>query len=706
MRRQVANLIKIFNQKASARALLFGAFVGVLALLPMKGSPRLLVSADVLKELDLERQAPIGPVYGPEPQTYKVIVDFDTAYSRGAADLRSIKEGRKDLFLEKYRDDIKRYPYRFTKTLAFPIGTYARKNSCVLRLVLDGRISSREVPCKNLQDNDLARFEFPGLIPPGIYSAQLYSSAASSSDGVAPYVRKDAKGDMWIIPHSWPVSTNSAEAFVALAAGQPLHALLYALAICLLGGLFIFGAGSLRSLVLCVAVTAGVVMLATKPMSGHDETAHITMLFMATQGLNELPTNLKNTSMERFFSEVSDYMYDNDFYRMHNVRTIPRGACPHAILNSCGVSDSPAYLYKFYAAVLSIGGFHPSKPAEIEHVGKAANILLTLLIFCLILLLYGNDVTHASLFLLALTGGFLAQFASITNDIPQYLMGFFALGTACYIFLGKSQRKALVGVAVLLVLFAIAFPIDRSSLSLLPLLLALVIFMMIRLSQGRSLIVEERDGHSNATVLLAAGCFTAGAVAAIAGLNLLPGIVRLSPLSSLGEGIAQSTNLRMILNFPLVDLGQAAVLLGGYLQSVFGTFVWGHSFYHGIFYFIFAAACTGLAVWGIRSLKGTVGWKTCAFSGLMLGVLVAALAGIVVSIAAPYIHAHPIARDSFTKARLTAPAIAVFWLVPAIGYLKMGQSQWFRSASFRALVVWQTIFVAYYLPRFYFGDLF
>lgn len=691
------------------RGIFFSVVAIILALYPAKPGPRPLVPNSVLDELKLGPLTPVGPLFNENNFDFNLVVGFDGTDSRGVSNLNSIREVNASKFLLDHRDKIQAQPYRYTTTLAFPIGTYARTNTCDLQLVLNDTKFSNPLNCSSLIDSSLARFEFGEVIPPGVYNAKIKSTALSPENGIAPYIARDSSGIPWIIPSSWTTSVNALQAFFSLMKESAPKACAYLLLIVLAGILFVFGSGSAKEYVAAFALLLASAVLIAKPLSGHDETAHITMLYMATNDLKNPDPASNGQEVSAFYKETADYMYENDFYRLNGVAPIQAGVCPHEFLSSCGVSEGPLRLYRFYATIISFFSQPPKAPLEYVLTGRITNLMVISFLVALIACLYGGTILTTSMIVMMLTGGFLAQAASITNDIPPYLLGFFGLATLVYSSFGREPLRIYTGFCLFALFSALIFFIDPSIVSAIPLSISILLIVLTRALESRPLstIANAPVKYQRQQFRLLAITFSCFIFSFLCGFLLLKAIPWLRTFNSINSLIEAVPRSDIIMNFERLSLAKMLTILVEYFRSVYGSFVWGHSYYNSFVYISLFAIHILLFLAGIRVIslgqhKRSMALLIASLSGILLAIHI----GIVTSIAALYVDSHPVTLGSYAKARLTAPATAVIWILPAVGLTHMLRQQTVRTAALKLVLLWSLILIIYYQPRFYFGDLF
>jgi hypothetical protein len=149
-------------------------------------------------------------------------------------------------------------------------------------------------------------------------------------------------------------------------------------------------------------------------------------------------------------------------------------------------------------------------------------------------------------------------------------------------------------------------------------------------------------------------------------------------------------------------------ILQSYWKSYVGTFVWGHSYWPN-WYYLFAFSAYLAAIYqALANLKSHLS-RLHSYSCIILiaGITSIQLVSVLSIAAVPSFLTDAIARDSFTKVRLTAPLAAGLLMLPM-----MSSKLVFQGSSLAGILIraWLLIFAmasCFWLPtRFFFADIF
>lgn len=145
------------------------------------------------------------------------------------------------------------------------------------------------------------------------------------------------------------------------------------------------------------------------------------------------------------------------------------------------------------------------------------------------------------------------------------------------------------------------------------------------------------------------------------------------------------------------------------MKSIFGTYVWGHSFYANKIYslMILSFFLCALSYPFIRYYETKKqNYKFLLFSYLLLLLTISCQFITVLIPSYLYSEASFIVADSFTKARLTAPGSVQMFLFPCLVFISFYKQKWFQNLFFYIAVTHFLILTCYYYPKFFIADIF
>lgn len=662
---------------------------------PSPAKLRSLAPADASQALSLESLAPQPVVTAATPVEFKVAIGEDLAEGGGKPKpFQAIREIDKQTYLAAAAESgrIARYPYRFSKTLTVMLGTYMRTNECELTLTLDGNIASKPVECKGLQDNGQARFVFDSPLSPGVYSARLTSTAIDGANGVSAYLQRSAtSGELWLLPGSWPESTTAFAVLVTWARSAPVLAVLYLACVAVLLAL-LMRQGSLAGTwiwgVPLLSLLIGACLI-TRPFSGHDETAHIDLFQLAA-------SNSSKDSRAEFFNEVRSEMINQDFFRLHSVAPQAEGTCPHNILGRCGQQELALGYYRQLARAWT--PLHPAAWSVGQYLwaGRATNLLIALATLLFVYVIFGATLSKGVWALATFLGAIFSQVASVTNDMPMYLAGIFALALLGSLALELTRVRRLIGYAVFVGLLFTVRQVDRSWLAG----VAVLLVVPVLLTKPMLLDYKVRQRGLMSLVVFGGVAFVGVLGAFFFGREFVrsSGVIR--------DLLDQARDAKLLSTLVTLSLSQVDNALYQHLVSAFGSFVWGHSYYAGWIYRMFtvfwlAVSAIGIYLIGATAPSNRVGLAKAGTLGIVFGAHLVAVLAIVAS----RMQAPEIVWQSFAKIRLTAPGLGALFAPALIGVIFLQGRQGASRQLFRGVCIWSLVLLVHYLPRFYLADL-
>lgn len=679
------------------------ATVSVLLILPRQTETRPLWPSEMPEALQLGKFKPSDPIFADNSPTFKLAIKPDIAESARTFKWADLLALTKEEAQSRYQERARLYPHRFTDNIALPTGTFARINHCDLVLILDGHLRSRKLPCKGLQDNQNSRFQFDHFIYPGIYEAQIETTATSADNAIVIYLASSPDGTYWALAHSNPpVSTG--RALWDWMKRLPYEGSIYGLMIILLIMLVSTGGRSTWSWAMAVACFYLAVAAITPPLSGHDETAHVDMLHHQISKASGLPSADIKSEKKAFNISVNQFMVEHDFYRLHKVGPNPPEACPHKILGSCGHSAKPLWLYKQYAELLHL---FTSQGGEVQassliYQTRIIHLALTLLTLGLILLLFGRDYLKLGFFLLLTSLPFSTNFNAITNDFPMFLTGLMILIGITHFLTERSAKASLLFLTTVVGLLFFIKNIDRSWLASLPAVICLAALLVGHWWLSDRSSKAPHHTRSKTGLIYFFAMTASSAVVTFWGVLF---IIKNWDRQILQLLASIQPDLRLLQGLKYFEPQTAATGLWDYYRSLVGSFVWGHAYLPTVVYQIFFLAGLYLSYRGAKSICKHRDIKQVRFIAGILGLLFAAQSIIVIAVLYSY-YPFKLPVDSLVKVRLTAPGLAAILVLPSVGWIDIlrtpAQKQWL----YRSALLFGLMFLVFFASKFYLVDLY
>jgi hypothetical protein len=627
------------------------------------------------------------------PANFKMIVGLDFAENTSISNSMELENFAGKMTLQQLQSRAQAYPWRYTKSVAIPIATFNRENGCKLRIVLDDKDSSQPIDCSNIHDNQLTSFHFSGWIKPGLYSARLESTAEPGNE-VAPYFSEDKHQRPWILPFQGQETVNFWEYFIALAYRNPWAAAAHGCTLFFV--LMLIQRKERFPSKIVFASSIFFVSLSTFPFSGFDETAHLSMYREALKA-----RNIPIESDESFNRNVWRAMAESDFFRLHSVEPRISNECPHSIIGGCGISKPPIKLYTFYVRILAFFGTTDFTPLGIIKNAIFINISLIFSLMFIAKFFLNSDEMTAFCLSLSFLGGMIAQLPSLTNDFPMYILGCFGLLSASSI-LQKSTLKGLGSFIMVVLLFMAVKGFDVSSLSFAPFLCILLLLLLVRCKAYLKQDFNPPQASLRFNVFLD---FVGLFLCIIAFAYIIVFLSKISAIVNMLSMFDEHTHL--LSDIQRLDLHKFVAILMSYWKSLIGSYVWGHSYWPDVLYLLSVIAYLVASYSGLLLLKSrTTPWCFYAVI-LLLGAVAAFQLTIVLGIASDASFSdNQIARESFTKVRLSAPIATAALILPTLSGTYIAR----RTGGPNFLRLWMIILIISYAllfpTKFFFADIF
>lgn len=159
-------------------------------------------------------------------------------------------------------------------------------------------------------------------------------------------------------------------------------------------------------------------------------------------------------------------------------------------------------------------------------------------------------------------------------------------------------------------------------------------------------------------------------------------------------------------NFLKFNIATGLTSLVEYFKSFIGTFVWGHSYFPDVYYWVSFFLCLWLIFQGLCLIAQRYSTRSRIII-LTLFSLFLTFQIISVFIAFNTYHSMPaILIASYLKIRLTAPAVAGFVGLLLIGISNVMKRETHSKYFFKLLWIWTLAMLIYFYPDFYWADAF
>lgn len=640
--------------------------------------------------------------YGPhnllENSSFKLVISPDIAVYEKRLNFSEIVEIEKEGFIEDNKKLFEKYPYRYPNSLSIDVGTYQRKNICYVRMILDKRIESDKLSCAELKDNSLAAFTFKHPLSAGIYDVHFKLDNADKSNVIAIYAYTSKKNDeLWLRPYSQYKNIDFLSEYKIFFQQTPSLAIGYLICITAVVIMLLMYKGKRSTIIYMALILYAGNIFITKLYSGHDETAHVHMFHKAFK--------FENSLEKKFFRNAKSSMYKNDFFRLHLVEPQPDGVCPHYILQTCGITNNPMLLYQYYIKLLKhVHEFTGTSPEELLWAGRLISSLWLIIFLVLVRLILGKDIVMAVSLFLIFAGSYQSQFASITNDMPMYILGFWGMATLAHLLANGRSLRGIIAYSILVVGWCIGSFIDRSYIAG---LITVVYYPFVFILIGKL----KKDLRTNIGIKdMYKSVFCGLLYAAL----LLIGVYLTKILFTYSLG-------KDLVNYLLTWIGDAGFLLYPikldfypnlvlgywyYFKSFFGTYVWGHSYYNRYIYCIYIICLFSLIYFGSLFVSKYTDKKRAIILLLTSFLTMVSYFYIVIAVAGKGYFQPEIVFGSYLKVRLTAPGISTLMALPILGIIYLQKSRRFHIYSNIISGIWILALLLYYYPRFYIGDVF
>ncbi len=265
---------------------------------PHKISNRPLYPSDMVSALSLKAEAGDAEYLAVQnaPQ-FKLVIDANVAEVGGKLSALELIEQKPVL----QPDRAKGFPHRYTKTIGIKFLAQDFGKGCPIILVLNDSIKSRVSQCS--KSDGFLTFNFDETIFPGAYEA-VFKSDTFDVDQLDPESFADTNGVRWLFPFRGDSNSSSIELLYAWTIGEPYKAVLF------LGlGLILLALGCSKKwnyahFILIFLLLYSSNILITKALSGHDETAHIEMLYRSIHGVKVPGAEVDQTQLFTFYNNV------------------------------------------------------------------------------------------------------------------------------------------------------------------------------------------------------------------------------------------------------------------------------------------------------------------------------------------------------------------------------------------------------------------
>lgn len=643
-----------------------------LSLIPIKFEPREVMPYGMHRIADFNNltAVPVG-----NSVVFKIAITGDLELLHKpiyAEDLSNKK------LLESLPPKILNKPDLLIKRLGFKFGTYNQELQCkTLELEFDDGVRSLPTDCKKIADNQIAYFDLKDTIRPGIHQFRIIGDLLSP---LAAYSYNSPQGEKWLPVHYQKADSDSAHLLWDWVSFNPMKGIIYFFLVGTVGAFFINGQPSASKYFILIFLVATSFVIVIPFFSGHDETAHITMLERSL---------FPGTNEPEFNNLTNDSMIENDFFRLHNARLLQPGECPHKILfvDACGDSQKPQNLYRMYGRIITFLKIPIlNNPDTLLWLGRAANLFWIAVATICLFTVFGESAMILLIFYFLTVGSFLGQVASISNDPPMFLIGF-CLAVGIAISIQNPQKKNWLFIPALIFAFYYGRSVDRSAVAALPGIFALIGLMPLPFVAQFH---KAQFNKSNFLLYLATTL-----ILIVAGLHfeLISKVLSIDFVSLVTR---VTDDVSLLFNLNKFSFVTALLALQTYTQSALGSFIWGHSDIPNTYSFVVTGVIIVFSVVGIGYLKfsNTINRTLCA----LLGILIATQS-LIVLIAQMANFGDPlVVFNSFLKVRLTAPGLGAFLIPASLALLQLNQKQSFRIAIFRILCFWTILWQCYLLP--------
>lgn len=664
--------------------LIFAAPIGcilLVAMLPFWTSVRTLVTEADKALLGFSPNLEVVPLTKPVTQfKLKISRDINTA-------------NEKPSNYQKFA-----YPHRYPRRVSLAFATFGRVNNCDVWIQLGANIQSNRVPCASIKDNSQVSFKLSEPLYPGLFEVTAHWQGHPGNE-VAIYAYEDKNlSEYWLAPFSGPAILTLPEVLLGWGVREPIKALLYCLCLVALASL-IFVKNKQNTFNYLLAIVVLATTLIAVPYSGFDETAHIDMFYHQLHDGNDLKP-------VEFWKNVKTEMKKFEFHRFHNGSMPEDGQCPHSIVNACGYSPRPEHLYKRYAIFLKtiFSSELLRQPSFLRSTAITIHIFILFLTIGLIAAMGGKQLFETVAVILIFYGGWLSQQSSVTNDVPMILYGIYLAALMTKIATKPISTVSFLSWYSLAVFFEwCLIDVDLSALSAIPVLIAMPLLWLLMRKSRPALQFQHKDFSKTAIL-------TCAYLSALASLLVLGKYILTTNFGGLKSFLRNNLPSGQLLdNLAKFDsLYSDALSLWIYFKSFFGSFVWGHSYYHGLTYTVLIFVLITTYGIGLNSLFTRAGGRLSSFVVLLLfGLLfLSQLTLLQSAYLPPSLALDEITRDSYLKTRFTAPGIAAIITPSMVGIQQLLIGDRSRSVLIKLTLGWSLVLLAYYLPKFFLVDIY
>ncbi|WP_234996175.1 hypothetical protein [Pseudobacteriovorax antillogorgiicola] len=588
-------------------------------------------------------------------------------------------------FRKNFEESFLEQEFRFPKTLNLKY--FREDNVQFATLILDDRIYSKPTDRRQFF-SDTIQFRFNKPILPGVYRASLLVQPNNSTIDIETKI--DSEGTVWAVTTSGRYKVGYMDFLASLSKKSIERFLSAVLGIVFLAISIAFVRTKYFFILLTISLVISV-LATTDSMSGHDETAHLDMMYRSFHVEGKAPVQLGS-----FYNQSYDFMEQNDFYYLHKLHPV-RNTCIHRIVGHCGISSQPMNWYQ------DISLFSNPLTSPHQFVFYHQVITLLLLIICITSAYFFLENGYFQGFLvgLILCGGFWSAIPSITNDIPLFIGGFMSL----IAFSTGSERwkkfcRPILSFVLVTIFILILKYYDRSWITIFLIIPFLTINEMANNNQSRSV------GFGRAALELVS--------IVILSIFLAFLLVKFSDRfvffdRNIWDLISSNIDHKIlsILDGPqILSLSFFGAILNGHIKSVFGTFVWGHSQFSEWMYIFCGIVVTFLSTQGWKSYRESTTVLKASFIGVAMVVSYTACILIITSISLPYVDHSKILLESYTKIRLVGPLIFLYFMfvVRGFGSLKTDTHEVFGLRL--GIFCYVALVNMYFLPKFFYYDKF
>ena len=586
-------------------------------------------------------------------------------------------------------------PFDFAKSITLGLSRFESwPSEATLTLILDQKLHSNPVRITEVLNNTI-NFHFQKLLEPGKYYASF--KVSNGPIDISVQGQKDVSGNYWLNSTSGPWLPNYSDFLASLVETGPLPLLTYTFLVVglLLSALTIDSTRIFTGLILFI-LTSSVLSLTT-PMSGHDETAHLDMMFRS-QNSSEHDSNAFNEKAYR-------YLNQNDFYYLHRVHPVA-AACPHEILGGCGITSWPSSYYSRVTRIFSQIGFEATDSLiSLTIRFQLYFVLLTFIVFT-VLVASGHDLALVTLVSVVFSGSFWSALPSITNDTLLFLFGIVSSVTVVA-GLRKDKVFTYTFSTILIALLGWGYFIDKSWIFAPLGLAAPASFCLGRKTPPKSSSASELreyllHGRGFLGILV---ILVLGPVALLWLLDQTLDIVNgrsITLFNKLSSGyLSQAQGV-----WKTFTLNQYAEFLLAHFKSFYGTFVWGHSYFSNKLYLVLTilSVYLGFEAWCWIQKNLTRISRLLFLTYMLLGIWFGICALYIVS--NKHFGSPEIVFESYTKIRLIAPLLGFYLFPMTIGAFAISKNRFKQNFIKIGCLCYLAILLTYYLPKFYFYDKF